>query len=152
MSHVEPKCHKSDDVNWQCPHLAESVLDVVHTVGCQKDCAAVTTACTQLMAYLYKLHLCPELSEVHNHEGYDYDTEHEHVLRRPLYACWLCCYRVAVVAARLAVLHRKPECINNVYNEAGGKNRCSDQCVPISTQELADHVVCVRRYQGYCVH
>ena len=118
MVHVEPEGNETDDVNDRSPHLRESHL--------QEECthSGLNGRAVELgkhrkfgVAEFLPLHLGPELDEVNHQEGEYNETEHKHVLRRPLNLRGLRNHVVAVVAASLAVLKGEPDGIDNVDDE-----------------------------------
>ena len=150
---MEPKGHETDDVDNGGPPVFKSSLE--------EECAKLgSSGCTVYLGKnrqfvrhkLLELHLCPELDKVHNQEGKHYDTEYEHVLRRPFNAGIVSVDSIAVVATGLTVLHGKPQGVDDVDDEQQRKTGRSYQRIPVGTQEHANLIVGCRPQQGNRIH
>jgi len=104
------------------------------------------------VAKLNELHLGPELDEVHHQEGEYDDAQHEHVFRCPLHLLGTAGDGVAVTAAGGAVLHREPECVDDVDDEEHRQAYRGNQRIPVGAEKLAHLVVGCRPDQGYRIH
>ena len=99
-----------------------------------------------------ELHLEPKVVEVKHNETEYADTEHQHVLRFPIYPFALCCNGIPVVAARMAVLDGEPDGIGKVNDHEHCEPHGSHEGIPVGTEHLANPVVGVFREDERKVH
>ena len=90
---------------------------------------------------LRKHHVEPEVVEVEAKTKGNDDAKDEHVLAGPFYLLGLVRDGIAVLAASLAILKRQDDGINEMDGYECRKEHCAGHCIPITAQELANHVV-----------
>ena len=144
VTQVEPQGNKPDDVEYGKYRIAEGVDNVSVAVG--------RYMITYVADEFGKHHDVPEVEQVQQKSEHDDDTQHEHVLRSPLYLFRLCCDKVAILAASLAVLNRQHKGVNQVQHGESCQAQCTYQCVPVGAQKLADSIVAIFREERHRIH
>ena len=99
-----------------------------------------------------KLHLGPELDQVHYEERQHYDAKNVHVLAGPLHCGRTLGDGVCLLAASLLVLNGQNRSVHDVENYEHCDDEGADQRIPVGAQELADGVVGGGPYDGDSVH
>lgn len=86
----------------------------------------------------FKLHFSPEVCKVECKESENDDTENKHIFRCPSVACTFIGYCISLISTSLQVGVREIECIDDVDNESGSKNRNHNghnrQCHELTTR------------------
>ena len=115
---MEPESDEADDVNHGSVPLREGSLKEECAVSGVGDEAVYSGIGREVVRQEFlKLHLCPELNHVHYKECKDDNAEHEHVFRRPFNTGIVGVDGITVDTAGAAVLHRKPEGVNDMDDE-----------------------------------
>ena len=142
MVHVEPEGYEADDVDDGSPDFLERELNEERALcGTYGNAFKLGKDAELCVAEFLKLHLCPELDEMHYEESHNHDAENEHVLRCPFNLGLAGGDGIAVIAAGGAVLDGEPHCVDDVDDEEGGETHRGDQGIPVGAEELADGVV-----------
>ena len=84
-------------------------------------------------------------------EHYD-NAEHEHVLGSPFHLFGLVGNSIAVVTARLTVLQRKDDGIDEVQGNQHSQTAGGGHSIPVGTEHFAHHVVTFFGEESHQVH
>src|SRR5699024_1965376 len=95
-----------------------------------------------------KHHVVPELSKVQNHEQDNDHTQNKHVLRSPFNTFRTSVDGITVVTASLTILQSQDNSIHEVHDYTCSQHQCTEQSIPVRTQQTANHVI--RFTRKYC--
>ena len=155
VGHVEPQGYESHQVAYGSPEIAESCLQEHGThsgVGGSSGEVNSSHSGDLRRNDFGELHLSPELPQVEQQEGDDYEAEHKHVLGGPFDLSGTRGDGVAIVAASTTVLQRQPQCIHDVDDKQCGQADGSDQGIPVGAEKFAHGIVSRGPQQRYRVH
>ena len=83
---------------------------------------------------LHELHLRPEVEEVDQQAAQDDEAQYEHVLRSPGYARLLHRYGITLRSARLVVVQREDDGVDEVDQNAQRQHGRTCQRVPVRAE------------------
>ena len=137
---VEPQSSKPDNIESYIYRACKSFDNVTCTIGNTCHYTRFNISAHHVKN-LRQLHVCPEIDKMEAKTKNYNDTEDKHVLRSPRNSLWSLGNSIALITASLSVLHCENESIDEVKHYKNCKTCCSNQCIPISSQELTDSVV-----------
>ena len=149
MRQVEPQRSQPDKVEDDEDGIREGIANQTSSIRRTRDSFDTEVVLTDDLS---ELHLSPEVEEVQDDPQDDDDTKSHHVLRSPFDALWLIDDSIAVITARLTILKRQDEGVDDVDEEETCQPDRSDQGIPVSSEELTHGVVGFFREECHEVH
>ena len=101
------------------------------------------TRANRITCKLSEHHVIPEVEQMEQQTEADDQSEHEHVLRRPLHLVGFVGHRIPVAAACLTVLKSQDDGIDEVDGDKRHQHHCRSHGIPVGAKEAADHVVAI---------